>query len=262
MHWHLGEGGWHFPTLEDNLPGENTIPDPLYNAKHLSEIYLRANPNYAGRYTVPVLWDKKHETIVNNESSEIIRMLYTQFDAAVEDKYKGVEFLKGKGEQIDEMNKWIYDGINNGVYKSGFATSVLPFFLFLFFFFFFCFLCAHYPQLTPSYTASKRCMRNMLKFFSTPSTALKKYLKTPMEHISSVENLQRLIFASIQQLFVLTPSTFSTSSVTSRILDMDIQLSINGSGICIGIFRHSTRQHNLSISRITILKATFRSIHM
>ena len=170
MHWHLGEGGWHFPTLEDNLPGENTIPDPLYNAKHLSEIYLRANPNYAGRYTVPVLWDKKHETIVNNESSEIIRMLYTQFDAAVEDKYKGVEYLKGKGEQIDEMNKWIYDGVNNGVYKSGFATSVLPllfFFPFSFSFsffsftFHFCFLCAYYPQLTPSYTASKRCMRNM-----------------------------------------------------------------------------------------------------
>ena len=170
MHWHLREGGWHFPTLEDNLPGENTIPDPLYNAKHLSEIYLRANPNYAGRYTVPVLWDKKHETIVNNESSEIIRMLYTQFDAAVEDKYKGVEYLKGKGEQIDEMNKWIYDGVNNGVYKSGFATSVLPllfFFPFSFSFsffsftFHFCFLCAYYPQLTPSYTASKRCMRNM-----------------------------------------------------------------------------------------------------
>lgn len=125
MHWHLGEGGWHFPTVEDNLPGINAIPDPLYNANRLSEMYLRANPNYVGRYTVPVLWDKKHETIVNNESSEIIRMLYTQFDELVEGKYKGVEFLKGKAEQVDEMNKWIYDGINNGVYKSGFATSVL-----------------------------------------------------------------------------------------------------------------------------------------
>lgn len=125
----MGQGGWHFPTASDNLPGVNAIPDPLYNSKFLSDIYFKANPNYDGRYTVPILWDKKNETIVNNESSEIIRMLYTEFDEFVEDHYKGVEFLKGRKDEIDEMNKWVYDGINNGVYKSGFATCVLAFFL-------------------------------------------------------------------------------------------------------------------------------------
>ena len=124
VHPHMTEGGWHFPTPTDNLPGLNAIPDPLYNSTRLSDLYFRANPNYEGRYTVPVLWDKKQETIVNNESSEIIRMLYTEFDDFVDDKYKGVEFLKGKREEIDELNAWVYDGINNGVYKSGFATFV------------------------------------------------------------------------------------------------------------------------------------------
>lgn len=123
VHWHLGEGGWHFPAPTDNLPGLNAIPDPLYNAKLLSERYHQTNPDYRGRYTVPVLWDKQNETIVNNESSEIIRMLYTEFDDFVAEEYKGVELLKGRKEEIDEMNKWVYDGINNGVYKSGFATT-------------------------------------------------------------------------------------------------------------------------------------------
>jgi len=62
---------------------------------------------------------------VNNESSEIIRMLYTEFDDFVDGSYKGVEFLKGRKDEVDEMNAWVYDGINNGVYKSGFATFVL-----------------------------------------------------------------------------------------------------------------------------------------
>ena len=61
---------------------------------------------------------------MNNESSEIIRMLYTEFDDLVDEGNKGVEFLKGKKDEVDEMNTWVYDGINNGVYKSGFATFV------------------------------------------------------------------------------------------------------------------------------------------
>lgn len=97
-------------------------PDPLYGSKRLADLYFRAQSDYDGRYTVPVLWDKKKETIVNNESSEIIRMLYTEFDDLIDDKYKGVEFLKGMQKQVDELNGWIYDDINNGVYKSGFAT--------------------------------------------------------------------------------------------------------------------------------------------
>jgi len=128
VHPHMTEGGWHFPTPTDNLPGLNAIPDPLYNSNRLSNLYLRANPHYQGRYTVPVLWDKKEETIVNNESSEIIRMFYTEFDDLIDEKYKGVEFLKGRKDEIEEMNAWVYDGINNGVYKSGFATfvSIIP----------------------------------------------------------------------------------------------------------------------------------------
>ncbi|KAF8450122.1 glutathione S-transferase [Terfezia claveryi] len=127
VHPHMTEGGWHFPTPTDNLPGLNAIPDPLYNFKRLSDLYFRTNSNFEGRYTVPVLWDKKNETIVNNESSEIIRMLYTEFDDFVDEEYKGVEFLRGRKGEVDEMNAWVYDGINNGVYKSGFATAQEPY---------------------------------------------------------------------------------------------------------------------------------------
>jgi len=123
VHWHMGEGGWRFRTNEDQIGGANVTPDPLYGSKRLADLYFRAESNYDGRYTVPILWDKKKETIVNNESSEIIRMLYTEFDDLIDDKYKGVEFLKGMQKEVDELNGWIYDDINNGVYKSGFATT-------------------------------------------------------------------------------------------------------------------------------------------
>ncbi|ORY23324.1 hypothetical protein BCR33DRAFT_810740 [Rhizoclosmatium globosum] len=89
--------GWHFSTPEET-PG--CIPDDVNNAKYIKEIYFKANAEYSGRFTVPVLWDKKEQTIVNNESSEIIRMLNFEFN-----------------------DFWIYDQINNGVYKSGFATT-------------------------------------------------------------------------------------------------------------------------------------------
>ena len=79
-------------------------------------MYLRANPNYQGRFSVPVLWDKKLETIVSNESSEIIRMLYTEFDELLHEDKRAVdlypEFLRKK---IDEVNEWTYDNVNNGV---------------------------------------------------------------------------------------------------------------------------------------------------
>jgi len=66
VHYHLTENGWKFPETEDECPGAQ--PDPLYGAKFLREIYFRAQPDYEGRFTVPVLWDKKTESIVNNES--------------------------------------------------------------------------------------------------------------------------------------------------------------------------------------------------
>ena len=110
------EHGWTFST---DFPG--ATGDSLYHLDYLYQIYLKADPHYSGRVTVPVLWDKKNQTIVSNESSEIIRMFNTAFDdlGAKPGNYYP-EALRG---QIDELNGWIYDTINNGVYKAGFATS-------------------------------------------------------------------------------------------------------------------------------------------
>ncbi|KAK9378811.1 glutathione S-transferase [Kockiozyma suomiensis] len=119
--WYLGDLGWKFSSPEET-PGANL--DPLFNYSHLRELYFRVNPDYEGRFTVPVLWDKKTNSLVNNESSEIIRMLYTEFDDLIDEKYKSVTFLPDDLKaEIDEMNEWVYDTINNGVYKSGFATK-------------------------------------------------------------------------------------------------------------------------------------------
>lgn len=115
VHWHMGETGWTF------AKGDGVIADPIINAKHLSELYLEANEIYSGRVTVPVLWDKKTNTIVSNESSEIIRMLNSAFNnvgAKAGDYYP--EALR---EEIDAINVRVYDTINNGVYKCGFATT-------------------------------------------------------------------------------------------------------------------------------------------
>ncbi|KAJ4983019.1 glutathione S-transferase [Stagonosporopsis vannaccii] len=125
VHWHMAEKGWRFATPDEKLPGENVTPDPLHNDyTHLRDIYFEQNPNYEGRFTVPTLYDKKQKRIVSNESSEIIRMLYTEFDDLIADEYKKVDlFPKDLQKDIDELNEWVYNDINNGVYKSGFATT-------------------------------------------------------------------------------------------------------------------------------------------
>jgi putative glutathione S-transferase len=124
VHWHMAEKGWRFATPDEKLPGENTIPDPLHKEyTHLRDIYFEQNPDYEGRFTVPTLYDKKQKRIVSNESSEIIRMLYAEFDDLIADEYKKVDlFPKDLQKDIEEMNDWVYNDINNGVYKSGFAT--------------------------------------------------------------------------------------------------------------------------------------------
>ncbi|KAG0316669.1 S-glutathionyl-(chloro)hydroquinone reductase [Linnemannia gamsii] len=114
VHWHMQEKGWPF---------KDGYEDSLYGAKFIREIYFKAQPDYAGRFTVPVLWDKKTETIVNNESSEIIRMLNTAFDKLVPSKAGINYYPQALRPEIDAINEWIYDTVNNGVYKSGFATT-------------------------------------------------------------------------------------------------------------------------------------------
>jgi putative glutathione S-transferase len=116
VHPHMGGHGWTFGTDFAGATG-----DRVNGKAYLYEIYLRAKPDYTGRVTVPVLWDKQRETIVSNESSEIIRMFNSAFDgigAAAGDYYPAA--LR---EEIDAVNERVYHSVNNGVYKAGFATA-------------------------------------------------------------------------------------------------------------------------------------------
>jgi len=110
------ENGW---TFEESFPG--TTSDHLFSKQYLYQIYLKADSNYSGRVTVPVLWDKKNQTIVSNESSEIIRMLNYSFNKLTGNN---LDFYPEKFQKkIDEINDFTYHNINNGVYKVGFATK-------------------------------------------------------------------------------------------------------------------------------------------
>ncbi len=115
VHWLMMENGWTF----DQADG--VIPDAVNNADFDHQLYSKAKPDYTGRVTVPILWDKKTDTIVSNESSEIIRMFNSAFDdiGAKPGDYYPAE----KREEIEAVNERIYDTLNNGVYKCGFATS-------------------------------------------------------------------------------------------------------------------------------------------
>ena len=110
----MGENGWKF----SNFPG--TIPDTVNNTDYLRKVYAIADSNYTGRVTVPILWDKQTSTIVNNESREIMRMFDTEFG----DLASRVDLYPDKLQsKIDAAIDDIYDPINNGVYKAGFAKS-------------------------------------------------------------------------------------------------------------------------------------------
>ncbi len=100
-------------------------PDPLTGARTIYEIYQRADPRFTGRATVPVLWDKETRTIVNNESADIIRMLNHAFDAFTGERSD--YYPAALAAEIDAINERIYDTVNNGVYKAGFATRQEPY---------------------------------------------------------------------------------------------------------------------------------------
>lgn len=126
----MDDKGWRFINEEEQKAKTNSsdvsngTADHLYNFLRIRELYFKADPEYSGRFTVPVLWDKKLETIVSNESSEIIRMLNTEFNDLISSDYAEIDLYPTDLQaSIDEINSWIYDNINNGVYKSGFSTK-------------------------------------------------------------------------------------------------------------------------------------------
>lgn len=115
IHHFMDKDGWTF-VQEDGATG-----DTLYGLDFLHQIYTKADPTYSGRVTVPVLWDRQQETIVSNESAEIIRMFNSAFDALGD---SALDFYpQPLRTEIDRLNAMIYPAVNNGVYRAGFATS-------------------------------------------------------------------------------------------------------------------------------------------
>ncbi|MCL1949155.1 MAG: glutathione S-transferase family protein [Turicibacter sp.] len=111
----MGEEGWTF------YGTSGSTGDDLFGLNRAYEIYLKADPGYTGRVTVPILWDKVLGTIVSNESADIIRMMNANFEGVAGN---GLDFYpKALRHEIDEINAFIYDGVNNGVYRTGFATT-------------------------------------------------------------------------------------------------------------------------------------------
>lgn len=123
VHYHMDENGWRFinkAEFEQYPDMKYGTSEPLYGFERIKQLYYKADENYNARFTVPLLWDKKNETVVSNESSEIIRMLgeFNDLTGYTLDLYP--ESLRSK---IDEINDWVYPYINNGVYKTGFTTN-------------------------------------------------------------------------------------------------------------------------------------------
>lgn len=139
VHPHMGALGWSFfPPIrgengeypatqgetgpDDGIKG--VIPDPLYGAKFIRELYFKAEADYSGRFTVPVLWDRKTETIVNNESAEIIRMMNTEFNSELPSSFESLDLYPSDlHTEIEAQHEWVYPTVNNGVYRSGFAST-------------------------------------------------------------------------------------------------------------------------------------------
>lgn len=115
----LSDEGWQF----GDYPGANR--DLLNGATHIHQIYTKVDPHYTGRATVPVLWDKKQGTIVNNESADILRMFNSGFGTLADDAID--LYPAGLAQEIDALNDAIYPRLNNGVYRAGFATTQIAY---------------------------------------------------------------------------------------------------------------------------------------
>ncbi|WP_210394925.1 glutathione S-transferase family protein [Motiliproteus sediminis] len=120
VHPHMLNQGWEFSPDERFSDPQITLGDPLYQSDFLHQLYTRAAPDYSGRVTVPVLWDRHQQTIVSNESADIIRMFNHAFDHLTGNRVNMIpaQLLPA----IDRLNAFIYPWINNGVYRCGFAT--------------------------------------------------------------------------------------------------------------------------------------------
>ncbi|ADH89795.1 Glutathione transferase [Ancylobacter novellus DSM 506] len=116
----MGEEGWVFADHAARR-SDGATEDTVLGKQRLYEVYLAAAPNYSGRVTVPVLWDRKRGTVVNNESAEIIRMFNAAFGAFTDDDHD--YYPEELHAEIDALNARVYDAVNNGVYKAGFATK-------------------------------------------------------------------------------------------------------------------------------------------
>jgi len=121
VHPHMLEHGWVYSGLDF----AGVTADSVNGFDYHWQLYTKARPGYTGRVTVPVLWDKQRQTIVSNESSEIIRMFNSAFAAFSDDQYD--YYPPELRAAIDEVNALVYDNINNGVYRCGFATSQLAY---------------------------------------------------------------------------------------------------------------------------------------
>ncbi len=115
VHWRMLDHGWTFEA------GPGVIADPVLGAEYLYQVYLAADRTYTGRVTTPVLWDKQTRTIVNNESAEIIRMFNEAFDEA--GARPGDYYPASLRGEVDAVNQRVYEAVNDGVYKAGFATA-------------------------------------------------------------------------------------------------------------------------------------------
>lgn len=119
-----GWPGWIFPVSDTAYP--NATVDHLYGSEYLHDVYFKCDPNYKGRYSVPVLWDKETQSIVNNESAEILRWLPTAFESIAPSGLPNQDmdlYPEAKRKEIDELSEWMQSEINAGVYKAGFAPD-------------------------------------------------------------------------------------------------------------------------------------------